>query len=218
LTDQNLENIYMPTEDLEFNIDELRHVKAALLLLEKYKLYTWVKQYKPKRILEIGTGEGGSTSIMAKALLEASGGEILTCDPNRKIDQTILDNYHNIKYYQTTSKDLIKRIIDENIAIDFLFFDGPEIPETALEDLQALEEAIPTNCMFAMHDWEYEPRVIGGQSCKAKMIRPYIESSPKWRKVEVLSGLKRNSDKFDTHLASDSVGLCLYEFGGNRGF
>ena len=193
-----------------------KYGEGEMLPYERYKLYTWIKQCRCKRVLEVGTGTGSSAYYIAQALLENNGGTIVTCDPNAVISPNILNDYSNIKYNNTTSTELIKAIIKSQQIPDFIFFDGPEIEELALVDIQTLEPHIKSGCYFSMHDWEFNRRNYDNSiSIKSKLIRPYIENSKRWEKQEVLSGMQLNSDYFVyQNLNCDSVGLCLYKFLG----
>ena len=106
---------------------------------------------------------------------------------------------------------MIDHLIKNKYYLDFIFFDGPEIPQLALENIKTLEKYIPNGTYFCMHDWEVTERIYDkGVSVKSSLIRPYIEKSEDWKEIEVLSGLQINSDYYITQEA-DSVGLCLYQ-------
>ena len=187
---------------------------GEMLPYERYKLYNWVKDFKFKSVLEIGTGSGASTYFIAQALKENGEGTIMTCDPERVPPNDLLNDYDNIRFFKVTSDVLIDKIIEKNKKLDYIFFDGPEIPNLALDDLAKLEDYIEIGCYFSMHDWEYTQRPYdNGTSNKASMIRPYIENSDRWEKVEILSGLTVNSDYYIFEESNtDSVGFCLYRF------
>ncbi len=108
---------------------------------------------------------------------------------------------------------MIQELTAEGVYPDFIFFDGPEIPELAVRDLEILERFIKPGTQFAMHDWHLGRRGYdGGESVKAAEVRPLIEASPRWTKLEVLEGdLKNCAESRDEF---DSVGLCLYEWCG----
>ncbi len=89
-------------------------------------------------------------------------------------------------------------------------FDGPEDPNTALNDIIYLEEHLPNDTYFSMHDWDLNRSYDKGQSTKAVKIREYMEKSSNWELMEQLFSDKKNSD-FDD-FPFDSVGLCLYKF------
>ncbi|WP_417730322.1 class I SAM-dependent methyltransferase [Rosistilla oblonga] len=187
---------------------------GEMLPLERLRLFKWMQVHRPRVVLEVGAGVGGSTFYLSEALKQY-GGKLYTCDPMRKPPQDFLDRFAGtLDFRSLKSVELIDELIAQNIVPDMLFFDGPEIPELALEDLQRLEPVIPHGCLFAMHDWE----LIGGRnkkiiSIKSEQVRPYIEQSSDWEPLEVLSGHQKNV--WWTKGRWDSVGLCLYRYQGN---
>ena len=187
--------------------------EGEMLPYERFKLFNWIYDANPKAIIEIGSGVGhGSTYYMAEALRQRGvKGIIYSCDPKRSIYQDLLNDYPSIKYYPIKSFELIQNLILNKIEIDYIFFDGPEIPDLALEDIKTLEQYIKSGTYFSMHDWCTEPRKYDNHiSIKSLKIKPYLQNSNKWEKIEELSGLQKNSN-FDD-MPYDSVGLCLYRF------
>jgi len=185
--------------------------EGEMLPLERLRLYQWMMAYRPKVVLEVGTGVGGSTFYMSEALKQY-GGQLHTCDPLRQPPKPFLERFANtLHYHPLRSQDLIDRMTTQGYLPDFLFFDGPEIPSLALEDLQRIEPFLADGCLFAMHDWEQagsqNPRIV---SIKAQHVRPYVEQSRRWQKLEVLKGHEKNV--WWTKGRYDSVGLCLYRF------
>lgn len=172
--------------------------------LERKTLYEWVLSYNPFNILEIGTGTGGGGCYyMAKALKVMNSSTIYTCDPSRGPEAKFFNECPNVTFYPITSNQLIDIIIDHGIIIEFIFFDGPEDENVAYDDILKLETHIKPGTKFSMHDWETEPRILDGAiSNKAKKIRPYMESSTRWKLL------------YKTENSYESVGLCLYEFLG----
>lgn len=185
---------------------------GEMLPFERFKLFNWIKEIKPKVIFEIGTGTGGSTFYMSKAIEDSDFEcKIYTCDPIRNIDNQILSE--NVIFHSMYSNDMIDKLVNSDIIPDFIFFDGPENPDIAFNDLKKLEEHIKIGTFFSMHDWETKQRGYdNGISTKSVKVREYIESSQKWEEIEVTDGCKKNSD-FDDY-EFDSVGICLYKFLG----
>lgn len=179
---------------------------GEMTYLERELLHAWVGLYNPKNILEIGTGTGGGGCYyMASALKNIdSSALIYTCDPYRGPEASFFQEFPMVNFWQTKSNILIDHIIDKNIEIDFIFFDGPEDANTAIEDILTLENFIKSGTKFTMHDWEFVERVLDKAiSIKAQKIRPYMENSSKWKLLH------------QTENSTNSVGLCLYEFLGN---
>lgn len=185
---------------------------GEMLAYERKKLYTWILKCAPKIVLETGTGSGGGSSRFIAEALKPSGGDLYTCDPGNGPSAALLTKYPNIHYFKVRSTDFLRWVVHEEIVPQFVFFDGDEDPQLALDDIKIVESIVQPGAMFAMHDWETVPRLFdGGTSTKAARVRPYIEQSKSWQKVEVLSGLSKNADEYP---GPDSVGLCLYRFVG----
>lgn len=184
---------------------------GEMLPIERLRLYQWIMRYQPQTVLEVGTGVGGSTFYIGEALARL-GGQLYTCDPLRRPPEAFLERFRRtIQYEPLKSNELIAKMALEGKRPDFVFFDGPEIPSLALDDIRTLESLLADGCMFAMHDWEQ----AGGRnakivSIKAQRIRPYMEHSPLWQEVELLHGHRKNV--WWTKGRFDSVGLCLYRF------
>jgi hypothetical protein len=184
---------------------------GEMLPLERLRLYQWMNEYRPRIVFEVGTGVGGSTFYISHALSKY-GGELHTCDPLRRPPEHFLNRFAGtLYYYPLRSDELIDHLRSENIRPDFLFFDGPEIPDLALDDIRNLETWIAPGCLFAMHDWELpggpNPRIV---SIKAQKIRPYLEGSSNWKKLAQLDGHCKNEGW--TKGDFDSVGLCLFRY------
>lgn len=192
---------------INFNIQE-KYPNAEMLPFERERVYNWILNIiKPKsNILEIGTGVGGSTYYLSKSLeMICANCKIYTCDPSRSPCLEFLKECKNVEFFSICSDKLIDFLIKEKIDISYIFFDGPEDPSIALNDIKKLESYINPGCYFSMHDWEISQRKYDNAiSVKAANIRPYIELSNKWQKIEVLDGVHSN----------ESVGLCLYKYLG----
>jgi hypothetical protein len=196
------------------NITDFTHTKynGEMLPFERFKLTNWILDIKPTIVFEVGTGNGGgSTYFISKALTELNNdGVIYTCDPLRSIDNNMLSEFKNIKYYNIYSDVMLQNLINDNIKPDFIMFDGPENPEVAFNDIKFLETYIEDGTYFSMHDWDLYRPYDGSQSVKSVKIREYFENSNNWDLIEQLHSNIKNSDFDDKEY--DSVGLCLYKF------
>lgn len=193
--------------DINLHIEQV-YPGSEMLPYERYKLYTWVSEIvKPTNILDTGCGIGGGTYYLSEGLKKCNpSGKVYSCDPGRGPSQEFFNNHPNVDYRPIYSHEMIEYLVNNKIEIDYLFFDGPEDPDVAMNDILLLEKYIKPGCYFTMHDWEISARKYdGGTSTKALKIREYFESSPSvWKPIEILEGIN----------STDSVGLCLYKFFG----
>lgn len=180
---------------------------------ERYRLHHWILERRPRVVFEVGTGVGGSTFYIGSALQQV-GGQLFTCDPLRRPPASFLRQFADVlRYEPLESTEMMRQLLGRGVRPDFIFFDGPEIPELALRDLQLLEPSLAAGTQFAMHDWHLGRRGYdGGHSVKAAQVRPYIENSVRWRALEVLRGDSQNCR--ESIQPYDSVGLCLYQWEG----
>ena len=112
-----------------------------------YFLYETCLEYKPKKILEIGTLVGKSTYAMALG----SDCEIHTVDKNR--DRFIVhDGFERIiRYPNTESMEFWKNGMD---GFDFVFVDG----RLNFEDCENIFEKTLDNFWFLCHDYRINDR------------------------------------------------------------
>jgi len=172
---------------------------------ERTLLYKTVLELKPQWALEIGTWKGGgSTYQIASALKENGFGELVTCEPDKEMHNIAKNTYEvelkgefPVKLVNDYSHNVIDHLLQNNTTPDFVLMDGPEDPEVCLNDLKALEVRMRKDSIVTFHDWDLGMRADGLISTKSQLVRPYIESSPLWERVEVLS-------------APISVGFAVY--------
>ena len=114
--------------DFSFNFGEMT-------IYEREKLYNYVIKYNPNIVLECGSGVGASTYVMANALSEES--RIYSCDPSR----TPIFTSEKLNFFSVPSDLLITYLVDNEICPNFIFFDGPEDPNVALNDFISIESS-----------------------------------------------------------------------------
>jgi predicted O-methyltransferase YrrM len=173
-----------------FRQDSLSSVKTdpsfgQLYPAERALVRAMVLARRPRIALEVGTWKGGgSTFQIASALAELGAGELHTCEPDEALNAIAARQYAEADFvhvHREYSQTLIARLIADGDVPDFLFFDGPDDPRIALDDLRALESHLTPGTVFMMHDWD---------DIKASAVRPYIEQSARWQIVSALSSAR----------------------------
>ena len=172
-------------------------MEGQMLPEERKFLYNAVINCKPKLVLEIGTWKGGgSTFQIASAIHENNNdGRLYTCELDKDLYDSAVNNFlmsplnKIINFYNIPSTELIHKLIESNNMkdFDFIFFDGPEDPQLNLDDFKLLDNHILPGTYFCMHDWDLGLRVDGLISTKAKLLRPYLEQSQKWKIIDSLT-------------------------------
>lgn len=171
---------------------------------ERKLLFEATRWARPKIVLEVGTGSGASSHFILEALHKNKRGVLHTCDPVRRYKPSNVSKYRNLfHYYHECSSVLIPRMIQENKIPDFLFFDGPEVPEVALDDFKILEGKVSSGTVFMMHDWyPYKRKFDNGISVKSSMLRPYFHSLETWNTILEISGAEYEKGK-------ETVGMII---------
>lgn len=111
-------------------------------------LYSLVRHFRPKRIIEVGTFIGKSTISMAAALEDQRApGEIFTCDGSNDIKLPWEGETRIQQYPKTSSGDMFKAI---EAPCDMVFLDG----RLKKADLELLDPLITPDTLFFLDDFE----------------------------------------------------------------
>ena len=162
---------------------------------ERALLKATVEAQQPAVALEIGTWKGGgSTFQIASALLHHMYGTLHTCEPDPELHNIAkntyeieLGNKYPVVLYNDYSHNVIQKLINQKLIPDFVLMDGPEDPNVCLNDLRALEDLMKPGSIVSFHDWDLDVRADGAISTKSVLVRPYIESSRKWKLLNYLT-------------------------------
>jgi predicted O-methyltransferase YrrM len=172
---------------------------------ERKFLHEAILVTKPQLVIEVGTWKGGGSTLqIAEALRKNGFGHLMTCELDKALFEEANAIYDNNTWYKwvtchnCASEELIKSCISHGTIPDFLFFDGPDDPDTALNDLQIISPHLKVDSHFCMHDFITTKRSDGLTALKAKRIRPYLEQSEEWELVGLLE-------------EPISVGICLFK-------
>ncbi len=162
---------------------------------ERSLLQQTVQKLRPAIALEIGTWKGGgSTFQIASALLHHMCGKLHTCEPDLELYNIAkntyeieLGNKYPVILYNDYSHNVIKKLLNQKLIPDFVLMDGPEDPNVCINDLKMLENHMKEGSIVSFHDWDTDIRADGMTSTKSILVRPYIESSKKWKLVSLLT-------------------------------
>ena len=148
-------------------------------------LYDTVLEIKPKVIFEVGTWlGGGSTMYMVRAIQKNGFGVLHTSETDRSIYEQAVKNYlvefpdlvPFVRLYHGDSLEVFPALL-KDASVDMVFLDGAEDAAQSVSELALFERHMHPGSVLCMHDWNTE---------KARLVRPIIETSPRWRIVKVL--------------------------------
>ena len=142
-------------------VQKFPSIAGSISLDSSYYLWLITKYFSPVNICEIGTYIGRSTLLMTlaaadslKSLHTCDGTfdcldlnifkQISSCDrKNKSIDK--------IKYYgKTMSTDMLKKLKDNDVGIDFIFIDG----RISKDDCEIIKEISTKDVIFLLDDFE----------------------------------------------------------------
>lgn len=156
---------------------------------ERRALHDAVREARPRRAFEVGTWRGGGSTLqIATALHEAGYGTLYTSETDSRLHHEARTAYarhypyllERIQFLLGASTDVFPPLlIESHGSADFVFLDGAEDADQSWRELQMFEPHVPSGAVLCMHDWYTE---------KARLVKPYIESSPLWRIEYVLAG------------------------------
>lgn len=125
---------------------------------DRIALYGLIYSIQPKRVLEIGRARGGSTVVIASALLHVPGSVFVSIDPNN------LDEHSISPKLEASLKDRVTFIHGFSPAenarafaaakgkFDFVFIDGNHYYEACLEDIRGVVPYLAEDAAVLFHD------------------------------------------------------------------
>lgn len=164
---------------------------GQLLQAERTALHNTVLEHKPKVCLEIGTWKGAGSTLQIVAALAANGsGHLHSCDPDTDMFNTASAFYNSpqgeqflpyLSLYNQKSHELIAEIKKSKLKLDFVFADGPEDPDVALDDFKSIQPIMNAGSIFAAHDWLHEGSV------KVSKLKKHMLNDSGWSLINLLS-------------------------------
>ena len=176
--------------------DVLRGAPTEMSQEERAFLFALVRGVKPRRVLEIGTAEGGSSLVMATAM-EANGGagRVYTIDPVPRIQFDTMLLHGRVDIVVGLSPHAIEDAAARaDGPFDLVLIDGIHIYDQTKRDLAAALRHTAESAYVLLHDaFHY------GVS---EAIRETVESSPRLHDCGYVCNQPRPVGDLATHAAS----------------
>lgn len=125
-------------------------------------LYSLVRKYNPKKVLHIGTWEGGSTCVIMAALLknkEEDGKDFLYVASELLDDKRACTYTHCMEKHGTAPLmigDITKNLDKVPSKIDFLFSDHDHDWDTTAWEFDNIMPRVKKGSLICFHDWAVE--------------------------------------------------------------
>jgi predicted O-methyltransferase YrrM len=148
LADHNIGPLPLPRPSaLPGHLGAVIDAPTEMSIDERIFLYALVRGFAPRRVLEIGTSQGGSASIIAAALEDNGQGEVAGIDPYPRIEVAPAGFYGRFHLVTGTSPEVIPQAVEAlGGSVDLLLIDGIHVYKQARTDLI---ETLPCLCPSA---------------------------------------------------------------------
>lgn len=132
---------------------------GAIMPTEAQQLHELVGDYKPKRVLEVGTGLGGSAIAIGSALEELGGGALITLDPFQEefgnigiteVERIGLSKW--VEFRNEFAEDVLYSAFMNKEKFDFLFLDGAHSIGVKMTHTFFADRCLKPGGIFAFHD------------------------------------------------------------------
>ena len=149
-------------------------------------LYSFVRELKPKKILEIGTSKGGATLTIMKALLKNNL-------PFEFYSSELLDDLrneaeNNLKREAGQSPimlgDITKNLDKIPYDIDFFMLDNDHDLPTTVWIMENIIPRLKDGCFFSLHDWAV-------QDINGKWVGKGHEGAGAWPETQYFMDLQK---------------------------
>jgi len=125
---------------------------------DRIALYGLIYSTQPKRVLEIGRARGGSTVVIASALLHVPGSVFVSIDPNNldehsispKLEESLKDRMGFIHGFSPAEN--ARAFAAAKGKFDFVFIDANHYYEACLEDIRGVMPHLAEDAVILFHD------------------------------------------------------------------
>jgi predicted O-methyltransferase YrrM len=139
---------------LPAGLSTVPYAPSEMSLEERLFLYSLVRGCAPRRVLEVGTSEGGSALIISAALNDNdNGGQIVTVDPLPRIEldpAQFHGRLHIVRGFSPEAISTAAEMVDG--PFDFIVIDGVHIHDQARKDLEGALAYADEHAFILLHD------------------------------------------------------------------
>lgn len=162
-------DLYSPEESIappdSIVHDHRLSLASQMSVDERLMLFTLVRCFRPKRMLEVGRARGGSTHVIAESIKHLEGTSFVSMDPNNWPEHSIasvlrkrLEDDHGVQFIDEYCPWALPRA--KHLAggdFDLIFLDGDHSYEAVKRDLQGLLPFLVEGGYIIMHDSHFLP-------------------------------------------------------------
>ena len=158
-----------------------RYSSWQLGRIEPYFINGIIRKYKPKKCLEIGVANGGSSIIILNAIKDIQNSFLISLDLNTKLyyNSKLETGYNVYKYFPELTKnwklytgDQPHKFLDKlNLKFDFLFLDTAHFSPGELINIIEVLPFLEENAIIVLHDIMYH--LISRNNIRPKEIKSH---------------------------------------------
>jgi len=171
---------------MRFFFEGSLQLPGQLWYADRFVMYHTVRQLQPEHVFEVGTWNGGgSTLFIAQALHDNGRGVVHTVEADPTLYQTAVAAYGryfphllpHVDFQQGFSTERLPALLKQIRRVNCVFLDGLGA-ESTLGDFRMFEPQMGEGSVLMAHDWFDE---------KMALLRPQLERSPDWLVEQVIT-------------------------------
>lgn len=174
------------SRERRFFIEGSLSIRGQLWYEERKLIYETLTSLKPQNCFEVGTWNGGgSTLFVAYALKANCAGQLHTIEIDTRMSHEAQKNYIDylpdlvpfVNFHVGNYADVYRPLLESLDRVDLLFLDGPEDAQETLNQYNFFAPYLKRGSILMAHDWFTE---------KQKLLKPFIEGSADWTIKQIL--------------------------------
>jgi len=160
-------------------------IPGQLWYADRQLIYQTIKTRRPQAVFEVGTWQGGgSTLFIAQALYENGVGRLYTVELDAEQHARAVENYRRyrpdllpfVEFHVGSSTAVYPALLRQEGKVDILFLDGFGA-EQSLAEFKMFAPYLKDGATLISHDW---------LDTKMSMLRPMLEVDTSWQIEHVL--------------------------------